>query len=72
MMTKNKNIPKKYLKALSNILVSFCKTNTLVYTSLLLIITLRFKCDKRKIWSTIKKSQNIMNMIAARFQQEIF
>ena len=32
-------------------------------TSLLLIITLRFTCGGRKIYSTIKKSQNIMNMI---------
>ena len=30
---------------------------------LLLTITLRFTCDERKISSTIKKSQNIMNMI---------
>ena len=35
----------------------------LVYTSLLLIITLRFTCGERKIFSTIKKSQNIMKMI---------
>ena len=35
----------------------------LVYTSLLLIITLRFTCDERKICSSIKGSQNIMNMI---------
>ena len=33
------------------------------YTSLLLIITLRFACGEKKILSTIKKSQNIMNMI---------
>ena len=32
-------------------------------TSLLLIITLRFTCGGRKIYSTIKKSQNILNMI---------
>ena len=37
----------------------------LVYTSLL-IITLRFTCGEMKICSTIKMSQNIMNMIAAR------
>ena len=35
----------------------------LVYASLFLIITLRFICDERKICSTIKKPQNIMNMI---------
>ena len=35
----------------------------LVHTSLLLIITPRFTCGGRKIFSTIKKSQNIMNMI---------
>ena len=35
----------------------------LVYASLLLIITLRFTCGERKIFSTIKKSQNILNMI---------
>ena len=35
----------------------------LVYTSLLLIITLRFTCGERKIFSTIRKSQNIMKMI---------
>ena len=36
----------------------------LMYTSLLLIITLRFSCDERKTFSTITKSQNIMNMTA--------
>ena len=35
----------------------------LVYTSLLLIITHRFTCGENKICSTIKKSQDIMNMI---------
>ena len=35
-----------------------------VYTSSLLIIKLRFTCGERKICSNIKKSQNIMNMIA--------
>ena len=35
----------------------------LVYTSLLLIITLRLTCDERNTCSTIKKSQNILNMI---------
>ena len=34
----------------------------LVYTSLLLIITLRFTCVEMKICSTIKNSQNILNM----------
>ena len=34
----------------------------LVYTSLLLIITLRFTYGERKIISTIQKSQNIMEM----------
>ena len=34
-----------------------------VYT-ILLIITFRFTCGERKMSSTIKKSQNIMNMIA--------
>ena len=29
-------------------------------------------CDKKKIWSPIKKSQNNINMIVAKFQQEIF
>ena len=33
------------------------------YTSLLLIITLRFTYGEKKICSTIKKSGNIMNMI---------
>ena len=35
----------------------------LVYTSLLLLITVRFTYGARKICSTIKKSQNIMTMI---------
>ena len=34
-----------------------------VYTSLLLITTLRFTCGEPKICSIIKKSQTIMNMI---------
>ena len=37
-------------------------SNSLVYTSLLPVIMLRFTCGERKICSTIKKSQNI-NMI---------
>ena len=37
----------------------------LVYTSLLLITTFRFTCGERNIRSTIKKSQNIMNMVVA-------
>ena len=41
-----------------------CKTNLLI-PCLLLIITLRFTCGERKIWSNIKKSQNIMTMIVA-------
>ena len=41
----------------------------LLYTSLLLIITLRFPCDGRKISSTIKKCQNIMKMtVGIKFQ----
>ena len=41
----------------------------LLYTSLLLIITLRFPCGGRKISSTIKKCQNIMNMtVGIKFQ----
>ena len=39
----------------------------LIYTSLLEIITLRFACGEKKIASTIKKSQNIMNMIVDKF-----
>ena len=35
-----------------------------VYTSLLLVIMLRFTCGERKTLSTNKKSQNILNMIA--------
>ena len=35
----------------------------LVYTSLLLTITLRFTCGERKNCSTNKKSQNIKDMI---------
>ena len=37
--------------------------NVICKRQLLLIITLRFTCGERKICSTIKKSQNIMNMI---------
>ena len=40
----------------------------LVYTTLLLIITLLFTCDEMKICSDIKMSQNIMNMIAELYQ----
>ena len=36
----------------------------LVYTSLLLTIMLRFTCGEREVCSTIKNTQNIMNMIA--------
>ena len=39
----------------------------LVYTSFLLTIMLRFAFGERKICSTIKKSQNIMNMIICNF-----
>ena len=39
----------------------------LVYACLLLIIILRFTCGERKICSTIKKPQNIMNMILGLF-----
>ena len=42
------------------------KLRQLAYTSLLLIITLRFICGERKISSIIKKSQNIMNMIVCK------
>ena len=35
----------------------------ILYTSLLLLIMLRFTYGEVKIYSTIKKSQNIMNMI---------
>ena len=38
----------------------------LVYTSLLLITTLRFTCGETKICSTIKMSQNIMKMIVGQ------
>ena len=38
-------------------------TRQLVYTSLIPIITFRFTCGERKICSTIKKSQNIMDII---------
>ena len=38
-------------------------SNSLVYTSLPPVIMLRFTCNERKICSTIKKSQNIINMI---------
>ena len=35
----------------------------MLYTSLLIIITLRFTCGERKIYSTIKSFQNIMSMV---------
>ena len=35
----------------------------LIYTSVLLIITLRFTCGRRKICSAIRKFQNIISMI---------
>ena len=38
----------------------------LVYTSLLLINRLYFTCGESKIYSTIKKSQNMMNMIVCK------
>ena len=37
----------------------------LIYTNLILITTLRFLCGEKKIYITIKKSQNVMNMILA-------
>ena len=37
----------------------------LVYTNLLLIITLRFICGENKSYLSIKKSQNIMIMVVA-------
>ena len=37
-----------------------------VYTSLFLLIIIRFTCGKRKICSNIKKSQNIINMIVCK------
>ena len=36
------------------------------------MITLHFTCGERKICSTIKKSQNIMNMILAQARQVIY
>ena len=44
------------------------------YTSLLLIITLRFTCGERKIRSTTKKFENVMNMIVSQhaFHNEFF
>ena len=41
-----------------------CRIN-LFTPCFLLIITFHFTCGKRKIWSNIKKSQNIMTMIVA-------
>ena len=43
----------------------------IVYTSLLIIMTLCFTCGERKICSTIKKFQNIINVVAATFQKYI-
>ena len=34
---------------------------------LLPLITLRFNCGKRKIWSTIHQKSNIMNMAVVKF-----
>ena len=39
-----------------------------VYTGLLVIITLRFACGEKKICSTIKRPQSIMNTIADWFE----
>ena len=36
------------------------------------MITFRFTCEERKIYSTIKKSQNIMNMIFCKTFSLIF
>ena len=47
---------------------SYSQECTVVYISLLLIITLPFTCGERKICSTIKKSQNIMHMIVDQFE----
>ena len=41
------------------------RQSQLLYTSLLLIITLRFTYNENKNCSTIKKFRNIMNMIVA-------
>ena len=40
-----------------------------LHVSLLIVITLRLTCGERKICSTIKKSQNFMNMIVAQFHK---
>ena len=40
----------------------------LVYTSFIIITTLRFTCGERKICATIKKSENVMNMIVVHFE----
>ena len=45
---------------------SVTREATYIYTSLLLIITLRFTYGERKICSAIKNSQNIKNMIVAK------
>ena len=39
----------------------------LVYTSLLLTVTLCFTCGERKVCSTIKKSENIKDMVLGAF-----
>ena len=62
---KFKDFPGIYLDAKSSVVRQL--ERQLVYTSLLVIITLHFTCGERKIssisFSTIKKSQNIMSMI---------
>ena len=45
---------------------AFETSSGFVYASLLLINTLPFTCGERKICSTIKKSQNIMNIIIVK------
>ena len=42
------------------------KKSILIYTSLVLIINVRFTYCERKNCSTIKNSQNIMNMIVCK------
>ena len=44
----------------------------LVHTSLLLMIMLHFSFGERKICSSIKKTQNIINIILGNFEQKIY
>ena len=54
------------------ILICLTTCEATLYTSLLVIVTLRFTCGEREIWSIIKKSQNIIKVGVLLYNKCIF